>query len=58
MILNTLLQESREYGWPWQASWQYMRCDFDQCQEWIHLCGATLVAPEWLVISAHCIEEA
>uniref|UniRef100_H2YC29 Peptidase S1 domain-containing protein n=1 Tax=Ciona savignyi TaxID=51511 RepID=H2YC29_CIOSA len=50
-LSNTVLrifggQISEEHGWPWQASWQHKDCNL--CS-WGHLCGATLVAPRWVV---------
>ncbi|CAK8679339.1 unnamed protein product [Clavelina lepadiformis] len=45
---------SRDQGWPWQASWQHRACHY--C-DWIHFCGATLIAPQWIITASHCTEE-
>ena len=41
--------ESNEF--PWQVSLQY-RSGFS----WYHFCGGSLIAPNWILTAAHCLE--
>jgi len=44
-------EEATPHSWPWQASLQ-------QSSWWSsgHICGATLIHPQWLVTAAHCVD--
>ncbi|CAH1775956.1 unnamed protein product [Owenia fusiformis] len=43
--------DATAHSWPWQASLQ-------QSTWWSsgHICGATLVHPQWAITAAHCVE--
>ncbi|CAL8296561.1 elastase 3 like [Gadus morhua] len=42
--------DARPNSWPWQISLQYERSG-----EWRHTCGGSLIAENWVMTAAHCI---
>ncbi|XP_037094956.1 chymotrypsin-like elastase family member 2A [Syngnathus acus] len=40
----------KPHSWPWQVSLQS-----DSSGRWSHVCGGTLIASEWVLTAAHCI---
>nr|XP_045005941.1 chymotrypsin-C [Jaculus jaculus] len=41
------------HSWPWQVSLQYLKDD-----RWGHTCGGTLIADNFVLTAAHCINDA
>ncbi|XP_031433846.1 chymotrypsin-like elastase family member 2A [Clupea harengus] len=44
-------EDARPNSWPWQISLQYERNGYR------HTCGGSLVASNWVMTAAHCIDE-
>uniref|UniRef100_A0AAY4BXU6 Plasminogen n=1 Tax=Denticeps clupeoides TaxID=299321 RepID=A0AAY4BXU6_9TELE len=43
---------SKPHSWPWQISLRTRYGYFTG----VHFCGGTLIAPEWVLTAAHCLE--
>ena len=41
--------------WPWQVSLQ--RYKWTPAQGWYAICGATLVASDYILTAAHCVDD-
>ncbi|XP_062874286.1 elastase 3 like isoform X1 [Trichomycterus rosablanca] len=44
--------DAKPHSWPWQISLQY-----DKNGEWRHTCGGSLIATNWVMTAAHCINK-
>jgi len=44
-----------DHYWPWQLSLQFLRAG--TTDQWGHTCGASLIASNWALTAAHCVEE-
>uniref|UniRef100_A0A4X2M3G7 Peptidase S1 domain-containing protein n=1 Tax=Vombatus ursinus TaxID=29139 RepID=A0A4X2M3G7_VOMUR len=45
-------EDAVPYSWPWQISLQY-----EKDGAYYHTCGGSLIAPDWVLTAAHCINK-